>query len=60
MERKCFGKGMKGLLQEIGARKEYNGKGIWPEYYQFVPIIRRPIFLIRILKTQVGRNEISF
>jgi hypothetical protein len=49
---------MGGLLQEIGARKEYNGKGTWPEYSQFVLIIRELILSIRILKAQVGRKKI--
>jgi hypothetical protein len=48
------------LLEEIGAKKEYSEKGGWPEYFQFVLIIRQPIFLARILKTEVGRSEFSF
>ena len=48
------------LLKEIGAKKEYSEKGDWPEYFQFVLVIRQPIFLTRILKTEVGRSEFSF
>jgi len=47
-------------LEEIGSQKEYNGKGSRTEYLPFVLIIKGPIFLIRILKTQVKRNEFSF
>jgi hypothetical protein len=48
------------LSEEIGTQEEYSEKGSWPEYFQFVLIIRRLISLIRILKTQVARNEFSF
>jgi hypothetical protein len=49
---------MQGPLQEIGARKKYNGKSTWPEYPQFVLIITDLILSIRILNTQVGRKKI--
>ena len=48
------------LLEGIGAQKEYNEEGSWPEYLQFVLIIRQPIFLARILKTEIGSGEFSF
>jgi hypothetical protein len=38
------------LLEEIGAQKEYNEEGSWPECLQLLLIIRQPLFLIRILK----------
>jgi hypothetical protein len=59
-ERKCSARQMGRLLKEIGAKKEYSEKGDWPEYFQFVLIIRQPIFLTRILKTKIGRSEFSF
>jgi hypothetical protein len=48
------------LLEEIGAKKECSEKGAWPEYFQFVLVIRQPIFLARVLKTEVGRSEFRF
>ena len=48
------------LIEEIGDEKEYSENGSWPEYFQFILIIRQPLFLIWILKTKVGRSEFSF
>ncbi len=50
---------MRRLLEEIGAQREYNEEGSWPEYLQSLPIIRQPLFLIRILKAQIGRNKFN-
>ncbi|HUL23669.1 MAG TPA: hypothetical protein VLZ10_19595 [Thermodesulfobacteriota bacterium] len=59
-ERKYLEKQLGILLEGIGAQKEYNEEGSWPEYLQFVLIIRQPIFLARILKTEIGSGEFSF
>jgi hypothetical protein len=44
---------------EIGARKEDSEKGGWAECLQFLATVRQPVFLLRILKNEVGRNEFS-
>jgi hypothetical protein len=56
-ERKHLGEQIGGLLKGIAAQEEHDQHSTWSMSFQFFLIIWQPLFLIRILKAKIGRNE---